>query len=142
MPGIFFTNAWMLAGLAGPIRRLGLPVFCLLSGEDMFIDAFPEPYRARTVALLRRRAREIDQFLVSSAYYAAFMSRYLDLAPGKIRIAVAGVDCALYPNVVRRAPEVFTIGYRSQIHPPNGLHHLVEAFRRLKRDPATAIRYG
>lgn len=128
----------LLAGLARPIRAsLGSPVFCLLSGEDMFVDEFPEPYRTRTLDLLRRKARDIDGFMASSDYYADFMSRYLNLPPQKIRTTVSGIDCRDYPAHQRTAPEVYTIGYRAQISPPNGLHLLVEAWHQLKSRPET-----
>jgi hypothetical protein len=65
-PGAIILPNSLLAGLAEPLRRtLGAPVFCLLSGEDMFIDQFPEPHRARTLEVLLRRPREIDGFILN-----------------------------------------------------------------------------
>lgn len=129
----------LLAGLAAPVRRsLGAPVLCLLSGEDMFIDQFPEPHRAHTLEVLRRRAREIDGFMAASAYYAGFMASYLALEAGRVQTMVAGIDADAYRRAQPTRPETFTIGYRAQVNEPNGLHVLAEALRILKANPETA----
>lgn len=130
----------LLAGLAAPIRRrLGAPVLCLLSGEDQFIDQFPEPYRSETLGVLRRRARELDGCMAASDYYSAFMTKYLALEPGAVRTMVAGIDTRAYlEGGDAPRPEIFTIGYRSQVWTPNGLHVLAEALRILKSNPETA----
>ncbi|NQU44421.1 glycosyltransferase family 4 protein [bacterium] len=126
----------LFAGLAGPLRRrLGAPVLCLLSGEDAFIEAFPEPYRSQTLEVLRRKARDLDAFLAPSRYYRDFMSRYLDQPLEKVHLAPLGIDCGFYPTQPGEFPPIFTIGYRSPIAPNNGLHLLVDAFLDLKKRP-------
>lgn len=129
----------LLAGLAAPMRkRLGAPVLCLLSGEDMFIDQFPEPHRARTLETLRRRAREIDGFMAASAWYAEFMAGYLAVEADKVKTMTPGIDAEAWRRAEMKRPETFTIGYRAQINEPNGLHVLAEALRILKAKPETA----
>ncbi|MCL5271536.1 MAG: glycosyltransferase family 4 protein, partial [bacterium] len=129
----------LLAGLAAPLRdSLGAPVLCLLSGEDAFIDQFPEPHRTRTLEILRGCARDIDGFMAANRYYAAFMTDYLALPPGKVRLMTAGIDVEAYAGEAAPRSGLFTIGYRSQICPLNGLHVLAEALRILRSRPETA----
>lgn len=129
----------LFAGLAAPFRRrFGAPVFCLVSGEDSFIELFPEPYRTTTREALHRRAADVAGFFAPNHYYADFMQRYLHLPRERIHLVPAGIDCAPFLAERPAPPEVFTIGYRSAISPGNGLHILLEAFRILKRNPQTA----
>jgi glycosyltransferase involved in cell wall biosynthesis len=129
----------LFAGLAAPLRRrFATRILCLLSGEDGFIELFPEPYRTKTLEVLRRRAAEIDGFLAPNRYYSDFMARYLSVPAERIHLIPAGIDCAPYREERPAPPDVFTIGYRSPIWPGNGLHLLIEAFRILKANPETA----
>ncbi|MBN1866041.1 glycosyltransferase family 4 protein [Candidatus Sumerlaeota bacterium] len=129
----------LLAGLAAPLKhRLGAPVFCLLSGEDMFMDEFPASYRDPALAILRRRAADFDGFIAHNRYYADFMTRFLAVDPAKVRVVRLGIDLAGFPDDCPPSPPRFTIGYLARICPQKGLQHLVEAFRILKNDPATA----
>lgn len=128
----------LLAGLAAPLREaLGAPVLCLLSGEDQFIEQFPEPHRTHALDTLRRCVKGIDGFLAPSRYYARFMEDYLGLAPGSVRIMTPGIDTEAYAKKFA-PPTEFMIGYRSPVCPPNGLHVLAEALKILKSNPETA----
>lgn len=138
-PDAIILPTSLLAGLAAPLREaLGAPVLCLLSGEDQFIEQFPEPHRARTLEALRRCVRGIDGFMASSRYYAAFMTGYLELPPDSVQIMTPGIDVGAYRGREFKKPDVFTIGYRSPVCPPNGLRVLAEALRILKSNPETA----
>ncbi len=124
----------LLAGLAGPLRQaLGCPVYCLLSGEDVFVEGFPEPHRARARQVLRRCAGDIDGFLASSRYYAGFMADWLRVAPERIKLMIPGIDIDNTAPPQRTAPPVFTIGYHSQICPQQGFDTLIDAFIVLRR---------
>jgi glycosyltransferase involved in cell wall biosynthesis len=127
-----------MAGVAAPLREaLGAPVVCLLSGEDQFIEQFPEPYRTLMLETLRRCVKAIDGFMAPSRYYAEFMTEYLGLAAGTVRIMTPGIDTESYRKSFA-PPTQFTIGYRSPVCAPNGLHVLAEALRILKSNPETA----
>jgi len=128
----------LLAGLAAPLRRsLGAPVFCLVSGEDMFVHEFPEPYRRQALDLLRARAADCDGFIAPNRYYAGFMTDYLDRPPGKMNVVPLGIDCRGFAEK-ERWPAAFTIGYLARICPQKGLHRLVETFKILKGNPETS----
>ncbi|MCE5231031.1 glycosyltransferase family 4 protein [bacterium] len=137
-PDAIILPTSLLAGLAVPLRKgLGAPVFCLLSGEDQFIEQFPEPHRTLAIETLRRCVRGIDGFMAASRYYAGFMTEYLGLAPGSVRIMTPGIDTESYKKTFT-PPARFTIGYRSPVCAPNGLHVLAEALKILKANPETA----
>src|SRR5262249_22278352 len=54
------TNA-LLSGLDHEIKqRLEAPTLCTLQGDDVFLEALPEPYRRQSMELIREHCREID----------------------------------------------------------------------------------
>src|SRR5258708_15918007 len=71
------TNA-LLSGMVHEIKRtVGAPVLCSLQGDDIYLEALPEPFRSQSLKLIREHCREIDGFIATSAYYADFMPEYL-----------------------------------------------------------------
>ena len=59
----------MIAGLAKRIRQeIGVPVVCLLEGEDAFLDSLPSPQREDTWAELRERIADIDLFIAPARW--------------------------------------------------------------------------
>jgi len=138
-PDVVLLPNSLLAGLAGPIcERLKRPVLCLLSGENFFIDEFPEPYRSLAREELQRHAAVMNGFIAPNRFYAEFMADYLGVAREKCHVVPLGIDCSGYPREQPQPPGIFTIGYLARILPPKGLHVLAEAFRILKSDPETS----
>ena len=125
----------LLIALAAPLKQaLGCPVVITLQGEDLFLDALPEPYRAEALALVRAQVVNVDLFIAVSEYYAAFMCDYLAIPRDKIRVATLGVNTAdLLPTLAARH-DPFTIGYFARVAPEKGLHNLAEAYRILRHD--------
>ncbi len=124
----------LLIGLARPLKAaLGCPVACTLQGEDLFLEGLQEPYRSRALTLIRECARHVDGFIVSSRYYADFMSGYLSIPPEKIyRVPLA-------INLKGHAPApaedgTFRIGYMARVAPEKGLHLLVDAYCKLRQE--------
>jgi glycosyltransferase involved in cell wall biosynthesis len=139
---IFFSNA-LLVGAVGAIRRqYSGRIFCVLQGDDIFLEDLHEPYRSQALAAIGERARSFDGFFVHSAYYRDFMANYLGLPAEKFHIVPLGIDLAGHDGVPsERNGEAFTVGYFARICPEKGLHQLVEAFRLLhKRHPNTRLR--
>jgi glycosyltransferase involved in cell wall biosynthesis len=137
-PDFFILPNSMFAGLAEPVRRrFKCPVYCLLSGEDGFIEQFPEPERSKTKDILRQQAARMDRFIVTNRYYQDFMSAYLGVAKEKIHVIPMGVN-PLYYDREKTPPDVFTIAYRSPICPGNGFDLLIEAWRLLRKDKRLA----
>ena len=134
---VCLTNA-LLAGMAREIKReLRVPVVCGLPGEDIFLDALPEPSRSEARALLRERCGDANGFIAMSRYYADFMAEFLGVPRERIHVVRPGLNLEGYGEMrsaecgARNAAVV--IGYFARIAPEKGLHLLCEAYRRLRQ---------
>jgi glycosyltransferase involved in cell wall biosynthesis len=132
---ICFSNA-LLAGVLPRLReKFAGRIFCLLQGDDIFLDDLIEPWRQQVLQLLRQHAQLFDGFLVHSGYYRDYMAEYLTLPPGKIQVVPLGIDLAGHDGLPKpEAGDPFTIGYFARICPEKGLHQLLEAFRILHKE--------
>ncbi|MFA5909736.1 MAG: glycosyltransferase family 4 protein [Vicinamibacterales bacterium] len=125
----------LLISLAAPLKRqLGCPVVVTLQGEDLFLDALPEPYRAEALALVRAQVADVDLFIAVSDYYARFMQDYLGIPAHKMRVARLGVNVDDLTVTTRTRSDPFTIGYFARVAPEKGLHNLAEAYRILRHE--------
>jgi glycosyltransferase involved in cell wall biosynthesis len=123
----------LFLGMANTIRtELGVPVICMVQGEEIFIDDLEEPYRAKVRAALTENSRFVDGFVASSSYYVDFMADYLRVPRNKMHQVPLGLNLDGYERDAPPKGELpFTIGYLARICPEKGLHLLVEAFRRI-----------
>jgi glycosyltransferase involved in cell wall biosynthesis len=103
-----------------------------LQGEDLFLDALPEPYRAEALGLVRSQIADVDLFIAVSDYYARFMSEYLRIPGDKMRVARLGVNTADLTVTPRTKRDPFTIGFFARIAPEKGLHNLADGYRLLR----------
>jgi glycosyltransferase involved in cell wall biosynthesis len=136
---INLTNV-LLSGLVPKIKeRVRVPVLGTLQGDDIFLEALPEPFRSQALELIREHCREIDGFIATSAYYADFMADYLRIPREKIHVVYPGLNLAGHggPRALPNGPP-YTIGYFARICPEKGLHVLAEAFRILNQTPGAA----
>ena len=125
----------LLASLAPPLRReLGRPIICTLSGEDLFLEGLPLPYRKQAKALIAESAPAVDRFVATSDYYADFMAGYLKLPRKQIAVAPIGINFDGLEPAPPAGPRPFTIGYLARIAPEKGLHLLASAYIRLRRE--------
>ncbi len=125
----------LLISLAAPLKRqLGCPVVVTLQGEDLFLDALPEPYRAEALALVRSQVANVDRFIAVSEYYARFMQDYLNIPAQKMHVARLGVNVNDLTVTTRQRSDPFTIGFFARIAPEKGLHNLAEAYRILRTE--------
>jgi glycosyltransferase involved in cell wall biosynthesis len=130
---VILTNS-LLSALAPPLkRRLGLPVLCVLQGEEGFVASMPQPWRAEVHALIRAHARSIDSFIAPGQAYAHDMAEFLAVEPTRVRTVHTGIEAADYAPRGARPREPFRIGYLSDVSPAKGIDTLVEAFRLLAR---------
>ena len=75
-PDVVCLSNALIVGLAKRLRaELGVPVVCLLEGEDAFLDSLPSPQREDTWAELRERVADIDLFIAPTRYYADTIDR-------------------------------------------------------------------
>ncbi|MBM3809824.1 MAG: glycosyltransferase family 4 protein [Acidimicrobiia bacterium] len=145
-PDVVNVPYTLLINLAAPLKRaLNRPVVVTLQGEDLFLEALPEPYKTEALELVRSQVGEVDLFIAVSDYYARFMRDYLRIPESKMRVARLGVNVrdltvkgGLAPNVANAtfgaSPQLFTIGYFARVAPEKGLHNLAEAYRILRTE--------
>jgi len=130
------TNA-ILSGMVHELKRtVGAPILCSLQGDDIYIEALPEPFRSQSLQLIREHCREIDGFIATCGYYADFMAEYFAVPRSRIHVVYPGLNLHGHGGP-RPQPNgrPFTIGYFARICPEKGLHVLAEAFRLLRSDP-------
>jgi glycosyltransferase involved in cell wall biosynthesis len=139
---IFFSNALLVGAVRAIRRRFAGKIFCVLQGDDVFLEDLEEPFHTQALAAIRERSRDFDGFFVHSTYYRDFMTGYLGLPPEKFQIVPLGIDLTGHDgSPAPRNGEPFTVGYFARICPEKGLHQLVDAFRLLhKRHPHTRLR--
>jgi len=125
----------LLICLAAPLKRaLHRPVVVTLQGEDLFLEALPEPYKTEALSLVQSQVADVDLFIAVSDYYARFMIDYLRIPESKMRVAPLGVNTDDLEMIVRQRREPYTIGYFARIAPEKGLHNLADAYRVLRTE--------
>lgn len=139
-PDVVCLSNALLAGFARGLKAaLGVPVICILGGEDTFLDGLPEDVRAAAWKTLASRCKEVDVFLPPSRYFAELMGRRLDLRPEQVRVLPNGLNLAGYPEASRaRSAEVPPVlGYFARMCREKGLDVLIDAYLLLKRRDST-----
>ena len=132
-PDVVCLSNALLAGLATRIRQeLGVPVVCLLEGEDAFLDSLPSPQREQTWAELRERVADIDLFIAPTRYYADTMAERAEIPAAKLEHINNGINLdGFEPSSLPDDPPV--LGYFARMCPEKGLDTLIDAFIRLKQ---------
>ena len=134
-PDVVHLSNVLLLGLARSIRAAtDAAIVCSLSGEDVFIDAIPEPHHSRLGDLLRERAADVDRFVAFNRFNAEFMGGRLALPPERVAVIPHGVDLAAFPDVppdlaARRRTRGgrLVVGFIARGCPEKGLDQLVRA---------------
>ena len=141
---VCFSNALLVGALRSLKQRYDGKVFCLLQGDDVFLDDLPEPHKARAIQLISERAQQFDGFLTHSNYYRDFMTGYLNLPAEKFHSVPLGIDLEGHDGRPHQQHnEQFIVGYFARICPEKGLHGLVDAFRLLhQKHPHTRLVAG
>ncbi len=137
-PDVILLPNTLMSGLAEGLAELGAPIVAMPSGEDMFISDFPEPHRSNTLNTLKKQSQLLNALVTPNAYYADFMSNYLDFNRERIHVAPLGLDLTDYPTTPperSRDASSVTIGYLARVCPQKGLHLLAEALEILHRQP-------
>jgi glycosyltransferase involved in cell wall biosynthesis len=146
-PDVVCLSNILLGGVLEPLKaRFPGPVFCLLQGDDVFLDALQEPYRSQALERIRAHAQLCDGFLVHSEYYQRFMARYLELDERLFHRLPLGIDLDGHdgsPEQAAQGQDEFVVGYFARICPEKGLRELAQAFRILQqRVPQARLRVG
>jgi len=133
-PQVVHLSNSMMVGMAREIRKLGIPLVCSLSGEDIFLEKLVEPYYSQARQTLRERARDVDAFVALNSYYADFMAEYLSVPRDVIHVIPHGLKLDGHGTRQARGGP-FRIGYLARICADKGLHDLVAAAELLLADP-------
>ncbi|MEI6060986.1 MAG: glycosyltransferase family 4 protein [Bacteroidota bacterium] len=132
---IHFSNA-LLLGMAKQVRdEVKVPVVFSLQDEDVWVDAMHEDHRAKIWQLLADKAKDVDAFIAVSDFFAGIMQQKMSLPADKLHVQHIGVDPSAY-NYSKPAAGPQVIGYLSRMCEENGFEVLVDAFIRLKENPA------
>jgi glycosyltransferase involved in cell wall biosynthesis len=123
----------LLIGLVPAIKKglRGVPVCCTFQGEELFLDSLGEPYKTRSIELIRQHAALVDTFVAVSRFGADQIAGYLGLDRRRIQVVPLGINLEGHAKRPGADPDPFTIGYLGRIAPEKGLHVLCEAYRRL-----------
>jgi glycosyltransferase involved in cell wall biosynthesis len=133
-PDVVHLNNALLAGVARSItERLGVPVVCSLSGEDLFLDKLVEPHRSRALTILSERAGELAALVAMNRYFADHMAAYLGIPRDRIEVVPPGLNLAGH-GTRQTASRPPTIGFLARICPDKGLHLLAAALEILAQD--------
>lgn len=139
---ICFSNALLVGAVRSLRRKFAGKIYCVLQGDDIFLQDLLEPYRRQALAAIRERAQDFDGFLVHSAYYRDFMTEFLGLPPEKFHVISLGIDLEGHDGQpIANKGDMFTVGYFARVCKEKGLHQIIDAFRILHaRHPNTRLR--
>src|ERR1700685_2622282 len=139
---VCFSNALLVGAVRSLRQRFSGRIFCILQGDDVFLEDLHEPHRTHAIAAIRDRSVDFDGFFVHSAYSRDFMSTYLGVPREKFHIVPLGIDLAGHDGVPGESKgEQFRVGYFARICPEKGLKQLVDGFRILHQwHPNTTLR--
>ena len=133
-PQVIVLPNLMFAGMAREFReRVGVPVVCELTGEDIFLDAMKPADRERVRQAIRARAADVTKFVATSRFYAGKMADYLGIDADGIEVVYTGLSPEYFEpaTVAKAAADVrkrpLTIGYVARQCPEKGLGLLVDA---------------
>jgi glycosyltransferase involved in cell wall biosynthesis len=144
-PDVICLSNALLIGLVRKLKQeLGVPVVCILQGEDSFLDSLPPPDREAAWKTLSERAAEVDLFLAPSRYFADLMSSRLGLPDRQVRLVPNGINVSGYTPATS-APEPPALGFFARMCREKGLDLLVETYielRRRGRVPQLKLRIG
>lgn len=132
-PDVIHLSNALLSGLAPGIReQLGVPVFCSLQDEDVWVDVMKPEFRDEAWQLMHENGRSIAAFIGVSRYFSAMMKERIGIPDDKLFTVHLGVDQSDYEAIpVSEKPR--NIGYISRLCFDNGLEVLVDAFINLKK---------
>lgn len=142
-PDVLIFSNILIGGCIEDIKQVvDCPVLVTLQGDDVFLDSLKSPYRSQCINRVKEIANKVDGFIVQSHFFKEYMCDYFSLDPFKVHVTPLGLEVADYNSFLNRPEDergrsTQTIGYMARIAPEKGLHHLVEAFIKLKSMPDT-----
>lgn len=132
---VCFSNSLLAGALRALRQRYSGPIYCVLQGDDVFLDGLIEPHRGLVMSRLKERAATFDGFVVHSQFYRDYMAGYLSLDRDKFIELPLAIDCRKHDGQPKsELLQRPTVGYFARICPEKGLDILVESVVKLKAD--------
>lgn len=132
---ICFSNILQVGAVHALRERFAGKLYCVLQGDDIFLQDLDEPYHSQAIEMIAARAEDFDGFIVHSVYYRDFMSQLLRLPRERFHILPLGIELEGHdgrPGLRTETP--LTIGYFGRICPEKGFHHSLGAFRLFREE--------
>jgi glycosyltransferase involved in cell wall biosynthesis len=126
---ILLTNV-LLSGIIPELkRRLNVPIFTTLQGDDVFLDELPEKDRLEAIKLIQQNCQSVSRHIATCSFYADYMAKYLGFSRDSIAVVYPGIETKHFqPVTSANKPESpLVIGYLARIAPEKGFHVLVDA---------------
>lgn len=136
-PDVICLSNALLIGMVRRLRsELGVPVVCLLQGEEPYLDSLPEAQRSPAWQLLAERAVDVDAWIAPSRWNADCLTKRLKLNPERVHVVHNGISLDGFEIRDSRSGIQNTrapvLGYFARMCKDKGLDTLVEAFIHLK----------
>jgi glycosyltransferase involved in cell wall biosynthesis len=123
----------LLISLAPAIKaERNVPVCCTLQGEDLFLNSLVEPFRSRSLQMIREQAQYVDAFISVSHFGARSMADSLGIPRERIHVVPLGIHFDGFGPPANSLDQPFTIGYLARIAPEKGLRFLCDAYQILR----------
>jgi glycosyltransferase involved in cell wall biosynthesis len=123
----------LLISLAPAIKaERNVPIVCTLQGEELFLDSLGEPFRSRSIQIIREQASYVDAFISVSHFGARNMADYLGIPRERIHVVPLGINFDGFGPAANSQDHPFTIGYLARIAPEKGLRILCDAYQILR----------
>jgi glycosyltransferase involved in cell wall biosynthesis len=144
-PDAIILSNILLSGIATRIReRAGRPMYAVLQGDDVFLDALPQNVRERALAAIRDRLPAFDRLLTHSRFYRDHMAKYLAVDPGRFDVLPLSIDSSEHTGrPMLREGRPPAVGFFARLAPEKGLHNLVDAMELVRKEiPEVQLRVG
>ena len=134
---MIFSNI-LIGGCIEEIKKqLGVPIVVTLQGDDVFLDSLKEPFKTQALNRIEEIGKHVDAFIVHSEFYRDHISNYLKLDKSKFHVTPLGLELEEFESfrqlTQREKNTEIALGYLARLAPEKGLHHLVDAFIKVKQ---------
>ncbi|MFK7767337.1 MAG: glycosyltransferase family 4 protein [Mariniblastus sp.] len=152
---VIFSNV-LIGGCIEDIKRqFDFPVLVTLQGDDVFLDSLIEPFKTKCIDRVKEIVKYVDGFIVQSEFFREYMAGYFSIPLDKIHVTPLGIEVSDFARFLdgsrgdggpvessvvdanSKIKSEKTIGYMARLATEKGLHHLVDAFIKLKSKPDT-----
>ncbi|MFZ5431221.1 MAG: glycosyltransferase family 4 protein [Bacteroidota bacterium] len=135
-PDVVHISNALLLGLARRIReKTGVPVVCSLQDEDVWVDVMKPEFQDQIWKQMTLKAQDVDAFIAVSQYFGEVMKTRMSLPDEKVFPVYLGVDPGEY-EFIPSTDKPRAVGYISRLCQANGFDIVVDAFIKLRQDPA------